>query len=314
MAQTTNGTAEQNLTSSPDDAVRRLRPFDFRNPSKMAREQLRRLELTHETFQRSLGAKLSSLLRTMVRLELLAIDQVTYDEYVRAMPNPTVIGQMTMSPLPGFALIEMSTPTALTLVDRQLGGHGRTTLNRRPTELEARLIADLLKEAEEALAETFEPLLPIRALVAGVEFNPNFVHGANPSEMVIVMSYSLSIVQGHRTEGLLTVCYPFSMLEPVWDAAPATEEQRPALGTGDPTPAALLTTFPEIAVPLSVRLRESEIGAADLASLRVGDVLRFDHKVDECVVGSIAGKDLLEGRMGRRGKNVAIEISKWRTE
>ena len=151
MAQTTNGRAEQNVAASPEDAARRLRPFDFRNPSKMAREHVRRLELTHETFQRSLGAKLSSLLRTMVRLELLAIDQVTYDEYVRAMPNPTVIGQMTMSPLPGFALIEMSTPTALTLVDRQLGGNGRTTLNRRPTELESRLISDLLKEAEEAL-------------------------------------------------------------------------------------------------------------------------------------------------------------------
>ncbi len=301
-------------TASPEDDARRLRPFDFRNPSKMAREQVRRLELTHETFQRSLGAKLSSLLRTMVRLELLAIDQVTYDEYVRAMPNPTVIGQMTMAPLPGFALIEMSTPTALTLVDRQLGGHGRTALNRRPTELEAMLIADLLREAEEALTETFEPLLAIKALVAGVEFNPNFVHGANPSEMVMVLSYSLSVVQGYRTDGLVTLCYPFSTLEPVWDMAPTSDEQQPALGTGEPTPAALLSTLPDIEVPVSVRLRESDIGASDLASLRVGDVLRFDHKVDESVVGSIAGRDLLEGRIGRRGKNVAIEISKWRTE
>ncbi len=315
MAQTTNGRVEQVPgTAAPEDAGRRLRPFDFRNPSKMARDHVRRLELTHETFQRALGAQLSSLLRTMVRLELLAIDQVTYDEYVRAMPNPTVIAQVAMKPLPGFALIEMSTSTALTLVDRLLGGHGSAGIIRRPTELESALIADLMKNAETALSETFEPLLPVGPVVEGVEFNPNFVHGANPSEMVMVMSYSLAIVQGQRSEGLMTVCYPFSMLMPLWEMATDVEEQIPALGMGDPTPEALLATLPDIAVPLSVRLRESEIGTSDLASLQVGDVLRFDHKVEESVVGSIAGMDLLEGRIGRKGKNVALEISNWRNE
>ena len=104
------------------------------------------------------------------------------------------------------------------------------------------------------------------------------------------------------------------MLGPVWDMVPSAEEQHPALGTGEPTPVALLSTLPDIAVPLSVRLRESEIEADELASLQVGDVLRFDHKADESVIGSIAGMDLIEGRIGRKGKNVAIEISNWRNE
>lgn len=315
MAQTTSGRVEQlPVAASTEDATRRLRPFDFRNPSKMARDYVRRLELTHETFQRALGAQLSSLLRTMVRLELLAIDQLTYDEYVRAMPNPTVIGQVTVAPLPGFALIEMSTSTALTLVDRLLGGHGSAGMIRRPTELESALITDLMRNAETALAETFEPMLAVEPKVTGVEFNPNFAHGANPSEMVMVMSYSLAIVQGQRSEGLMTVCYPFSMLMPLWEMAPDSDEQRPALGMGEPTPAELLSTLPDVTVPLSVRLRESEICTTDLASLQIGDVLRFDHKVEESVIGSIAGMDLLEGRIGRKGKNVALEISNWRSE
>jgi len=73
----TNGRTETAaLAPSIDEAARRLRPFDFRNPSKLPREQVRRMELTHETFQRAFGAQLSSVLRTMVRLELLAIDHV----------------------------------------------------------------------------------------------------------------------------------------------------------------------------------------------------------------------------------------------
>jgi flagellar motor switch protein FliM len=315
LAQKTSGPIEQlAVAPSPEEATRRLRPFDFRNPSKMARDHVRRMELTHETFQRALGAKLSSVLRTMVRLELLAIDQVTYDEYVRAMPNPTVITAISMNPLPDQALIEMSTSTALTLVDRLLGGIGKPGLNRRPTELEAALIADLMRTAESAMQETFEPLLAIEPQVTSVEFNPNFVHGANPSEMVMVMSFSLSVVQGLRSEGLVTICYPFSMLEPLWEMMPSSEEQRPALGAGDTTPPQILGALSEIAVPIAVRLRESGIGAGELASLQVGDVVRLDHKVNEAVVASVAGRKLLEGRIGRKGKNVALEISNWRSE
>ena len=308
----TSGLAEQTAAGTGLDDSRRMRPFDFRNPSKLAREQVRRLELTHETFQRSLGAQLSSALRTMVRLELLAIDQLTYDEYVRAMPNPTVIISVAMDPLPGTALIEMSTATSLTLVDRLLGGLGTPGLTRRPTELEASLVADLLKEAQGPLAETFEPLMPVRPEVMGVEFNPNFVHGANPSEMVVVMSYSLGILQGMRSEGLLTVCYPFSLLDPLWDADEEEADSPHALGMGSVISPEIERSLPDVPVPMVVRLRESEIDAEELATLQVGDVLRLDHKVNEPVVGSVAGQDLLEGRVGRKGKNIAIEISNWR--
>lgn len=315
MAQMTSGrTREMPAPPSPEEDGRRLRPFDFRNPSKLPREHVRRMELTHETFQRAFGAQLSSVLRTMVRLELLAIDQLTYDEYVRAMPNPTVICQLSMAPLPGTALIEMSTSTALILVDRLLGGMGTPGLSRRPTELEASLIADLMKAAETALRDTFEPLVAIEPAVQGVEFNPNFAHGANPSEMVLVMSYSLAVVQGLRAEGLVTVCYPYSMLHPMWDLVPDTDELRPALGAGTATAPQILSALPDIPLPLSVRLRESAIGASELASLEVGDVVRLDHKVNEPVIGAIAGMELLEGRFGRKGKNVAVEISNWRNE
>ena len=112
----------------------------------------------------------------------------------------------------------------------------------------------------------------------------------------------------------MTVCYPFSMLAPVWEMAPNADEHPPALGPGDKTAPELVNALRAIAVPMTVRLRESAIGASELASLQVGDVLRLDHKVDESVIASVAGMKLLEGRIGRKGKNVALEISKWRNE
>lgn len=298
---------------SGNAADRRMRAFDFRSPSKMARDHIRRLELTHETFQRAMGAQLSTLLRTMARVELLAIDQVTYDEYVRSMPNPTVVGQISLEPLPGVALLEMSTSTALTLVDRLLGGLGKPGIMRRPTDLESRLIQDVMREAQSALRETFDPLLEVDARFEGIEFNPNFVQATNPSEMVVVMSYSLSIVEGSRSEGLLTLCYPFSLLMPAWELAPEADERVPALGAGEPeNPVSAI--LPDVAMPISIRLRETAVTARDIAELQPGDVLRFDHKVDEGVLGVVAGLELVEGRIGRKGKNMALQVTNWRSE
>jgi flagellar motor switch protein FliM len=299
--------------SGGEEAAWRLRPFDFRNPSKMARDHVRRLELTHETFQRAMSTQLSSILRTMVRLELLAVDQVTYDEYVRSMPNPTVIGQMSLKPLPGVVLVEMGTSTALTLVDRLLGGIGKSGLMRRPTELETPLLEDLLGVAAAALQQTFEPIVSVEAAVDTLEYNPNFAQAVNASEMVMVLSYSLGIVQGQLSEGLMTICYPFSLLDHAWELAPVAEEPKQGAAADDRERFALEGAVPHLSVPVTVRLRSSSINASDLAGLQPGDVLRFDHKVDEPVLGVVGGKSLVEGRLGRKGSVAALEVTKWRT-
>jgi len=300
---------ESGLPDLDESPERQLRPFDFRSPTKMSRDQVRRLEVLHETFQRTLGARLSSLLRTMMRIELLAIDQVSYDEYVRSMPNPTVIGQITLRPLNGIAVIEMGTATSSTLIDRLLGGIGKPGPVRRPTELEEPLLRDLFAEAGVALAETFEPLVAVDAELLGLEFNPNFAQVMNPSEMVAVLSYSVGIVQGHRSEGLLTLCYPLSMLTHAWEFADIAED---LVGPGTVAPTPLRETVPWLSVPVAVRLRPTAVKASDIAGLRVGDVVRFDHRTDEPALGIVGDQCLFEGRIGRTRDAAALEITTWR--
>lgn len=294
---------------------RRLRPVDFRAPSKMAREHVRSLELTHELFARRLGSSLTSALRAVTRLELLSISQVTYDEYVRSMPNPTVLTVVTLPPLPSTAVIEVGTRLALTLVDRMLGGIGEPGPMRRPTELETVLLRELMGHATDALADTFEPLTPVQPEIAGLEFNPYFVQTIAPSEMVMVLSYNLAVTQGIRTEGLVTLCYPFATLQPTTDrlTSAAMQEGPPALeASGGASPMA--TCLPATKVDVHVRLRDTEVPAAELATLNPGDVIRLDHRVDEPVLGVVAGEPLVAGRVGRRGRKLALEVTDWASQ
>lgn len=295
------------------EAQQALALYDFRNPTKLGREKVRRLELMHETFERAMSARLGGLLRTMVRVEALAVDQITYDEYVRSMPNPTVIGLFGFEDREGQFLVEMSTSTALTLVDRVLGGLGTPGIVRRPTEVETALIEDILGVAESCIDETFEPVLPVRSVLNGIEYNPNFAQAANAPDMTAVMSFALSTLEGHRFDGLMTICYPFAVLEPAWEAVGDLDARPLALeaGTGGPR---VGNRIPGVEIEMAARLKPSRISTGEFAHLQPGDVLRLDHRLDDKVVGVVRGRPILEGRLGQKNNNVAIEVTNWSEE
>ena len=67
-------------------------------------------------------------------------------------------------------------------------------------------------------------------------------------------------------------------------------------------------------VDFSVHLRPSPVPAGDIVGLRVGDVLRIDHKTDEPALGAVRGVDLLSGSVGTRGGRLGFRVTSWRND
>jgi flagellar motor switch protein FliM len=304
-------------TQVDDAPAREHQQFDFRRPSKFARDHIRSIEATHELFARRFAGLLTQALRAVVHVEPIAVDQITYEDYIRSMANPTVLGLLELSPLPGTVVIELSTQMALTLVDRMLGGPGRPVPLRRPTDLELSLVRTLLDHAATSLDETFDTVLQVTPSLGGIELNPHFVQAVAPSEMVLLLTYQISMAAGQRTDGLLTLCYPFSTLQPALDRveAQAWDER------GQADPEALAATaqlvrdhLPGVAVEVVVQLQPSAVPALDIATLRPGDVLRLDHRIGEPAVALVDGEGVLEGHLGRIGRRLALQVSGWRVD
>ena len=70
--------------------------YDFRRPSKFGREHVRSLEVAHEVFARRFSSGVAAAMRAMLQLEPLSVDQVSYDDYIRSMPNPSVLTVVTL--------------------------------------------------------------------------------------------------------------------------------------------------------------------------------------------------------------------------
>lgn len=291
--------------------------FDFRRPSLLSREDVRGVENAHEVFTRRLATRWSSRLRALVQVDPVGVDQALYDDYLRSMPNPNVLGTVALPPLPGAAIVELNSQLALLLVDRMLGGAGgglasSSDLTRRPTDLEDALVRDLVGQAGAALGEALGSVAEAAEL-RGIDYNPQQVQAVAPSDMVVILTYQVTATQGVDCEGLLSLCYPAATLRPVLEHFHESLQGTP-LGDGlDEATArqAVRDRLRDVSVDLAVTLRDSDIPAGDLARLRVGDVLRLDHPVGHPVVGRVGGAPVLGGHVGRRGRRMALQLADW---
>jgi len=284
--------------------------FDFRRPSKFSREHMRGLEVVHEMFVRRASSTLSHRLRTVVSIEPFSTDQITYEDYIRSMPNPSVIGTVGLDPLPGSIVLEMSTQLALAFVDRLLGGEGVKAPMRGPTDIEGRVIRDILRSTVDSLKETLEPVQDVEPALRSVDFNPRFVQIVAPTEMILLLGYTVRL--GSGAEGIISLCYPFSTIEPALERLERRVRIEGAVAAEGETPP-LAGVVPDLDVPLAIRLRTSPVPTSQLASLNVGDVILLDHRVDELARGEVGGCHLVTARLGRRGRRLAVQIAGWST-
>ena len=65
--------------------------YDFRRPDIVSKDQMRTLQMLHKAFCRYLTTTLSTYLRTVIEVNLVAVDQLTYGEFNMSLSNPTYI-------------------------------------------------------------------------------------------------------------------------------------------------------------------------------------------------------------------------------
>lgn len=295
--------------------LRRTTDFDFRRPSKLGRDVLRVLELGHETFARRLSTGWGTELRAIVQVEPLGMDQTSYDDHIRAMPNPNVVLVVGVPPLPGAVVVDCNVQLGIQMVERLLGAVPTPGVSapRRPSEVEADLIRFLSGQVVTALADTLEPLLDetLEPTLDSIEFNPQLVQVAAPSDTALLLSYRVSVSGGLDASGIVTVAYPGPTLTPLLESLAARRggDDRDAI---DPLArAAVGSSLAEVPLSLSVQLNTSRIPASDIAALRVGDVLRLEHRVDAPARGVVGGQDVLHAHLGRRGARLAVQVRDW---
>jgi flagellar motor switch protein FliM len=284
------------------------RPFDFRRQTKLSREHVRTIQIVQETFARGLSTMLASQLRCVAQVNIGTIEQQTYDEYVRDLPNPTALSVLSLAPLPGAAIFQLPLDVAFGAVELLLGGKGEGPQPSRPlTEFELSLLRETIQRALPELRYALEPVVPTDPKIVAQEANPQFAQIAAPTDMVIVIGFDVKL---EAVSGVASVCIPFSSLQAHLEALSANSLfANHSSANAAEVRAHVAHHLAETPVVVSAEFRPVEMKASDILRLEVGDIIPLSHRIDQALTLTVDGVPTFEGRFGRRNRRVAVQIT-----
>lgn len=274
---------EVSIEEIKKEEEKKVKPYDFRRPSKFSKEHIRVFDMIHENFARSVSTYLSGRVRTFTNINLASIDQISYEEFIRSLPTPSFIVVFTAPEFVGNAIMEMNLEVFYTILDLILGGPGIPHVKRTPSDIETSIMRKEVINILTNLAQAWSEVYHFVPSIESIENNPQFVQIAPPNEMVLLVSLFVTI---GKTEGFLNVCWPSSLTEPFMDRLTSRSwfttkrEQISEKMIED-----LKQNIKTMNVTLSAILGEATLTVKEILDLEVGDVIRLrTHKDDQIVV------------------------------
>lgn len=288
---------------------KKIKVYDFKRPDKFSKDQIRTLYMLHENFARLLNTYLSTHLRTLVHIDVASVDQLTYEEFIRSLPNPSVISVFQMRPLKGNVILDINPNIVFSIIERLFGGSGQAPGKPRAlTDIEEAIIKRVISKALESFQEAWKQVVTIEPRLEVIETNPQFTQIVPPNDMVVIVTLQTKIGQ---TEGLINICIPYLVLEPImskltttfWVSSASTRQSLPEHIN------ALQRKLERTFIPMIVELGGSTITVQELLGLAVGDVLQLDTKFEEDLLLRIGQREKFRCKPGLAGSKVAIQIT-----
>ena len=273
-----------------DSSSQQISVYDFKRPERVSKEQMRAFQALHEGFSREFGAALSGMLRTIVEVKLISVDQLTYSEFVFSLENPTCFNLMKADALDGYLILDLNPSIIFPVVDRLLGG-GRSpsqSFPRRPlTEIELRLVSRITDLTIAGLRNAWSKICDLRLKVTQVESNPQLVQIVPPNEVIVLISFEITMGE---MRGIMNLCIPFNTIEPLAGKLASntwsnyTQKQADTRQTLN-----LETGISSASVEMVVYLADTKLTASELTNLEVGDVIMtekdFHLPLQVCIEG-----------------------------
>lgn len=293
-----------------DEEQKKIKMYDFKRPDKFAKDQIRTLFMLHESFSRLLNTYLSTHLRTLVNVEVASVEQLTYQEFVQSLANPSVISVLAVPPLKGNIILEINTEIAFAFIDRVFGGEGKTGLKPRVlTEIEEVVMKRFIDTAMRQLQEAWSTVVEFSPTLEATESNPQFTQIVPPSDMVVIVTIQMKVGD---VEGMMNICIPYLVLEPIMSKLTTTYWVASSVSKDDdPEQVKILQKkIKRTEVPFVVQLGSLDITINEFLTLGFGDVLQMDTKVEDNLICLVGHRPKFYCRPGTSGKKMAVQITK----
>lgn len=290
---------------SSSGAAPRVAAYDFRGAQRLSRDQIRGLASINKSFTRTVATLLAHRLREGVSVDTSMIQQLSYPEFTRLVPNPCLLALYRVQPIEAFVILQFDLKLIFFIYDRLVGGPGSTNLEiRELSELETIVIERYLLHAfEGAFAQSWDPALTFT--LEDISSNPFYLNLRADQDQLVLMTYEVRVGE---TIDTFNVAVPQELVERLLPKSPHRTRLRLHRHPTELELGSLKQRLGQAPVRVAVELGKSKMTVADLLELRKGDIITLDQGVDEPLTVKVNGLPKFEGMPGTLRQQLAIQI------
>ncbi|TXJ51751.1 flagellar motor switch protein FliM [Brachyspira aalborgi] len=289
---------------------RKIKIYDFKRPDKFSKDQIRTLQMMHENFARVTTTSLSAQLRTLVGIHVASVDQLTYEEFIRSVSNPSTLAMVSMDPLKGSSILEIDPSITFTIIDRLFGGPGESpkNLNRELTDIELSVMEGIIVRILGNLREAWSQVIDLRPRLGSIETNPQFAQMVSPNDMVVLITLETKVAD---VEGMMNFCIPYITIEPILSKLSAQYWYASVKrGSTIENLKIIKEKLQNIFVETSAELGSMQLPLSDILNLQKGDVVKFtDTKITDPVIFKVGTRKKFLCRPGISSSRMAVQLT-----
>jgi flagellar motor switch protein FliM len=271
-------------------------------------ERLPMLEIVFDRLVRLLTVSLRNFFSDNVEVSLDGITSVRFGDYVSSIPLPAILSVFKAEEWDNNGLVFIDSNLIYLIIDVLMGGkrgHSSVRMDGRPyTTIEINLVKRMLDVVLTDAAEAFAPLSPVTFTMDRIETNPRFASITRPANAAILVELRLDM-EGRG--GVIEILLPFATIEPIRELL-LQSFMGEKLGRDPTWEGHLATEVFGATLELEAVLHQMDMPLRRIVNLKVGDTILFDIKSDPIVQIRCGDEQVTEGRMGRIGDNIAVQV------
>jgi len=296
---------------SSENQERKYQKYDFSSPRKFTKDRIKMLNGIYDNYARVISSRLNGRLRSTCEVTVENIEERRYYEFSNALTEGDVLGlidvKLKEQSQETVAMLFINTTTALSMMDRMLGGEGTVDNDLESdysyTDLELKLYEDLAQDIVKMMGRSWESYLSIQFEYDRTEVNPTLNQIIGLDETVVIVEFK---VQFPNMSGRMDICLPGEVLTNIF--AEISRENPMRKTAAEDKSEEIFDKLRDSELEIIAELAGAQLSLSDIYHLNVGDVIDLGQPKESPVYLEIGGYHWFTGKMGTHKKNMAVKI------
>jgi flagellar motor switch protein FliM len=292
---------------APEAESRQVTACNFRRAGQITPDQLKAVNLLHDSFVRNLTRSLGAYLRVAFEMNLVSTEQIAYSEFLQRVPEVNYVASANLRPLDVVAAVTLDLQLAFPMIDLLLGGPGKAMGEvREVTEVEEEILQGVVQIICRELQATWQPVIDTEIQFDERQRQRQIARLMPPNEKVLSLSYEIRMSEAG---GMLITVFPAvaatALIRKLAQQG-SYRKHRAASGAASN----LREKLAKCAFPLELILHGGTVRSRQLLALEKGSILALHLRSQEPAVLYVGNQPLFIAQPVRSGSRRAGQIVK----